>query len=238
MASRTTQLALTAALTCASVLTLAGASPQGEFAQAQRANQSALREYAWKSRTELKLDGESKATTLDLVRHDIDGRLQKTRIGGSADEQVAKPTAPLGRGGLIQNRIVARKKGQFEELVRGLGALAGSYAELPHDRLEAFTKDAAMSQGEGALTGTIRIHGRNVLSTGDAMTVWIDPRTFMIRRVEIATALKGKPVDVASDYRTLDNGVTYQARSLVRYPDKELELMVETFDYEHVGPAR
>jgi hypothetical protein len=38
-----------------------------------------------------------------------------------------------------------------------------------------------------------------------------------------------------ADYRSLDNGLTYQARAVLRYPEKEVELTVESFEYRHVG---
>jgi hypothetical protein len=239
MASWNRQAATTAVLAIVSAIALAGSgSPQTEFIRAQQANKAALREYTWKRRTELKLKGETRNVTLELVRYDIDGRLQKTPIGGSADDRDAKPSAPLGRGGLLQHRIVAKKKGQFEELMRDLAALAGSYAELTPSQLQAFGRGATISPGDAPLTGTVRLHGRNVVASPDDMSVWIDPKTFATRRVEIETTLESKPVDLTSDYRTLDNGLTYQARTVLRYLDKELELVVESFEYQHVGTSR
>jgi hypothetical protein len=51
------------------------------FAESQKANAQALRQYSWKSRTEIKLKGESKNVTLEQVRYDENGKLQKTPIG-------------------------------------------------------------------------------------------------------------------------------------------------------------
>jgi hypothetical protein len=36
------------------------------------------------------------------------------------------------------------------------------------------------------------------------------------------------------DYRSLSNGLTYQARTLLRYPYKQMSLTVETYDHQHV----
>ena len=55
-----------------------------QFAQAQKDNSTALKQYTWKSRTELKLKGESTNVKLEQVRYDIDGKLQKTDIGAPA----------------------------------------------------------------------------------------------------------------------------------------------------------
>jgi hypothetical protein len=235
MATWLRQPALTATLALASAIAVAALSPQTDFMQAQRANQAAMREYTWKSRTELTLKGETKRVTLELVRYDIDGRLQKTRIGGEAAERKEGLALPPGPAAIIRNRIVAKRTGDFEDLLHELAALAASYASLSPDRLQDFAARATMSQGEGPMLGTIRIHGRDVLTPADAMNVWIDPRGSTTRRTEIATTLDGKPVDVVIDFRTLDNGLTYPARRVLRYPEKSLELVVETFEYQHTG---
>ena len=87
-----TVVALLAAITV-------GSAQQKEFVQAQQANKAALREYTWKSRTELKLKGESKKLTLEQVRYDIDGKLQKTPIGAPPAQEQAPAPSRGRRGG-------------------------------------------------------------------------------------------------------------------------------------------
>src|SRR5581483_5485634 len=48
----------------------------------QQANEQALRQYTWKSRTEVRVGGEVKSILLEMVRYDANGQLQKTPIGG------------------------------------------------------------------------------------------------------------------------------------------------------------
>ena len=61
------------------------AQDKEKFAQAQQQNKEALKQYAWKSRTELKMKGESKNISLEQVRYDLDGKLQKTPLTGGAE---------------------------------------------------------------------------------------------------------------------------------------------------------
>jgi hypothetical protein len=203
-----------------------------EFLQAQQANAAALREYTWKSRTELSLKGEVKFVTLDQVRHDLDGRRQKTRIGGTPDpsEERFDPLAP--RVGPVRRIVAAKKKEEFKELMKDLSALAESYAHPPLETLHAFARQAARTKTIDA--GLVRVQGRNLIVTGDSMIVWIDPLTSLIRRAQIDTTLDGARVEMAVDYRNLANGLTYQARTLLRYPHKQLSLTVETYDHQHV----
>jgi len=218
------------AFTSAAVLG-AQSARSGDFARAQQANNAALRTYTWKSRTELKVKGETKKVTLEHVRFDIDGQLQKTRIGGTADD------LPRGRrGGPIKQRIVAKKIEDFKEEMSALAALAASYGHLSHERLDAFAKGSTIGRDESLYPGTIRIDGRDVLMADDSMTVWIEPATYMTRHVEIRTRFEDDPVRLVADYRTVVNGPTYQARAVLRYPEDQIEVVVENFEFMRQNP--
>jgi hypothetical protein len=200
------------------------------FAESQKANAQALRQYSWKSRTEIKLKGESKNVKLEQVRYDLNGKLQKTPIG--SPPQAAPAPAPGGRGGRIKKKVIESKKEEFGEMMQGLGQLVASYGQLPPEKMQAFAANATKGQGEGAMQGTARIQGLNVLQQGDSMTMWIDPASQMIRRVEIQTIYDKKPATLIAEYRSVPNGPTYVARSVLTYPEKNVELTVDNYDYE------
>ena len=206
---------------------------------AQQANAAALREYTWKSRTELSLKGDVKSVTLEQVRYDLDGRRQKTRIGGSPESPaVAQRVGPFApQGGPVRRIVAAKKKAEFEDLLRDLSALVESYAHPSLETLHAFARQATHTKTIEA--GLVRVQSRNLVVSGDSMIVWIDPLTSMIRRTEIDTTLHGERVEVAVDHRSLSNGLTYQARTLLRYPHKQMALTIETYDYQHeLGGSR
>src|SRR4051812_48299996 len=208
------------------------AQDKPSFAESQKANAQALRQYSWKSRTEIKLKGESKNVKLEQVRYDANGKLEKTPIG--APPAAAPPPAQGGRGGRsgrVKAKVVENKKEEFGELMQGLGQLVASYGQLPPDKLHAFKANATTGRGEGALQGTAQIQGHDVLEQGDSMTIWIDPASQMIRRVEIKTIYDKKPATVVADYQTVPNGPTYMARAVLTYPEKSVELTVDNSDY-------
>ena len=218
------------------VTNVSDAQDKGEFAEAQKQNSEALKQYTWKSRTEIKMKGESKNVKVEQVRYDIDGKRQKTEIGGSPEPQSEKPKARRrGGGGRAKAKIIEKKKKEFAEMMQALGKLVASYGQIPPDKMQAFVKNAQMSPGEGEQAGTMRIQGGDVLQPGDAMTLWINPASQMMKRIEIETTLEEKPVTVVSEYQSLADGPTYQARSVVSYPAKEVELIVENYDYQRVG---
>jgi len=148
---------------------------QPSFAESQKANAQMLRQYTWRSRTEIKLKGESKNVKLEQVRYDANGTLEKTPIGAPAAAAPQAQGNRGGRGGRLKAKVIENKKEEFGELMQGLGQLVASYGHLPPDRLEAFKATATTGRGEGALQGTAQIQGVNVLEQGDSMTIWIDP---------------------------------------------------------------
>jgi hypothetical protein len=204
------------------------------FAESQKANAQALRQYSWKSRTEIKLKGESKNVKLEQVRYDLNGKLQKTPIGGPPP-QAAAP-AQGGRGGRLKKKVIENKKEEFGEMMQGLGQLVASYGQLPPEKLQAFAANATKGRGEGAMQGTAQIQGVNVLQPGDSMTLWIDPASQMMRRVEIKTIYDKKPATLVAEYRSVPNGPTYMARAVLSYPEKNVELTVDNYDYEPSTP--
>ena len=234
------RIQITVLLTIGLASVVASAEQKEQFVQAQQANKAALREYTWKRRTELKLKGESKKVTMEQVRYDIDGKLEKTAIGGAPEQPPKEPPASGRgrRGGRVKAKVIENKKEEFAELMQNLGALAASYGQLPQDKLQAFASTATVAKGEGADAGMVRIQGANVLVDGDSMSIWIDPTSYMMRRVEIGTALEKKPVRLVSEYRDVNDGPTYQARAVLQYPEKQVELTVENFEYQHVGASR
>ena len=224
-----------AALLLALGSTLVLAQGQPTFVESQKANAQALRQYSWKSRTEIKLKGESKNVKVEQVRYDVNGKLQKTPIGGPPPAAAAPATGGRG-GGRVKNKVIENKKEEFGEMMQGLGQLVASYGHLPPEKMQAFAAGATKGKGEGAMEGTAQIQGANVLLQGDSMTMWIDPASLMMRGVEIKTLYEGKPATLITDYKSLPNGPTYMAQAMLTYPEKNVELTVDNYEYAPSQP--
>ena len=57
----------------------------------------------------------------------------------------------------------------------------------------------------------------------------------MMRRVEIHTFYEDNEVSLTVEFRRVVDGPTYPARTILQYPQRELELTVENHDYQNVG---
>jgi hypothetical protein len=223
----------------AGVLLVAGLAAEIQdkmtFAEAQKVNAQALRQYIWQSRTEIKVKGESKKVKLEQVRYDIDGKLEKTPLGGTPDAAPAQPSGGR-RGGRLKERIVENKKEEFAKEMQDLGALVTSYAHMPPDKAQAFAKSATVTKGSGDTAGLIQLQGTNVMQPGDTVTVWADPQSQAMRTVEIQTALEKNPVTVQATFGPVSTGgPTGMLKAVLIYPERKIELTIENFDHQRVA---
>jgi hypothetical protein len=161
-----------------------------KFAQAQQQNAQALRQYTWKSRTEILKGGETKNVQINLMRYAVDGTIEKRLVSSTPQQNL--PT----RG--IRGLIAQKKKEEFMETLDSLAKLAKSYGELPPAQMHRFMAAATVTPEMVIEQKLFRISGGNVLQPGDSMTLWVDAVTRRLRRVEVHTTLERKPVRVES----------------------------------------
>ena len=195
-----------------------------KFAQAQKQNAQALRQYSWKSRSQVRKDGDIKSTKLFLTRYAADG----TQVQVLLEEDSAK----LPKFGL-RGMIAKKKKEEAAQLIEALQKLAKSYGELPPAKMQEFMGRATAILETNTPQPLLRLEANDVLQPNDSMTVWVDANTRRQRRIEINSSYDAKPVRIVSEFKDLPGGPTYMARSVVDYPGEELTLTVENFDHQH-----
>jgi hypothetical protein len=203
----------------------------GKVAKMQQANSEALREYTWKTRTEIKKDGETKIIRLDQVRYAVDGGLQQTQLSLTAPE--------IPTGGL-RGKIARKKKAQFTELVDGLKAVAKSYGKLPPEKMARLMESASITLVDTAGGKLLRVNGTDILQSGDSMTIWIDPILQRQRKIEVMTTFEGNTLRVISEFRDIVGGPSYLARVAIDYPEEKLLITTDNFDHsrqEAIGGA-
>ena len=197
-----------------------------KFAMAAKQNAMALQQYTWKSQTQIRKEGDVKATKLYSNRYAADGTVVQLLL----QEESAK----LPKFG-IRGMVAKKKKEHAQDLIEALQRLAKSYGELPPAKMQEFMKTATATLETNTAEPLLRLESTNILQPGDSMIVWLDANTRRQRRVEINSTFDEKPVRIVTEFRDLPNGPTYVARSVVDYPREELTLTMENFDYEHLG---
>ena len=204
--------------------------PQGlnpeQVAATIKGNAQALKAFSYQQRMQLQLKGETKKVTLNQITHDMSGNEQKTLLS----EEPASGGQPSG--GRLKQRVVAKKTGEFKDMMHSIAALVKSYTELPPQQMQASLKQASFSQGEGDMAGSVQILMRNVNQQGDSMTIWIDRTAMLFRKAEIATTYEGNPVTTTANYAMLPSGQVYMAQAVLNYPKKEVVVEIDNSNYQ------
>lgn len=195
---------------------------EAKFAAAQLENSKELRQYSWKTRTEVWKDGESKSVQVSVIQFAADGTLHPTQISST---QAAVPS------GGIKGLIAKKKKEELVLITNGLSILAKSYASLPSGKLERFMRTATVKHEVTTAQQLVAIHGVDVLEPGDSMTIWVDAMTRRQIRVQIQTSFDNKPVKIVSEFKDLPNGPNYAARTVIEYSAEDLTITTENTDH-------
>ncbi len=188
---------------------LQGQSPS-ELAQRLAENSSALRQYTWTMRAEVRINNQE-SVGLYKMRYDLDGRLQRTPMsGGEQEEQVSPELLALARAAI-------------------------AYAQPRPNIFQAFMSTAEMWEGRGSGQGTVRIEGSGMMVADDSVTITVV--NGRARKMEVRSSLQDQAIFVTADYQTISNGPTHVARLTVSQPATGMELKIENFDYIGTAPA-
>jgi hypothetical protein len=206
--------------------TMAQGQQDQKFAQAMKQNALALRQYSWKSQTQIRKDGEVKGTKVYMNRYAPDGTVVQLLLEESS--------AKLPKFG-IRGLVAKKRKEEAMELIDALQRFARSYGELPPAKMQEFMTRATATLETTTSQPLLRLEAGNVLQSGDSMVVWLDANTRRQRRIEINSTFDSKPVRIVTEFKDIANGPTYMARSVLDYPHEELTLTMENFEYEHVA---
>ena len=205
-------------------------NPQ-QVAATIKANAQALKSFSYQQSMQLQLKGETKKVTVNQVSHDPLGNEQKTLLS----ENPSADSPDSSGGGRLKKKIVAKKTGEFKEMMEDIAQLVKAYTELPSEQMHASLQKAVFSQGQGDMAGSIQIQMQNVIQQGDAMTIWIDRQAMLFRRVSIATSYENNPVTVTANYAMLPSGHVYMGQAVLNYPKKEVVVQIDNSNYQRNG---
>lgn len=187
-------------------------------------NQQALQKYIWQSRVQVEVDGEEKKVDLFQVRYNLAGQLERTRLGGSAQDQ-KEPRGPL------------RKR-----VVKGRQADAAEFAQSVKDQLHAYMSPVTFGKiVDNAFMrmddDTVTLRAQNVRTKGDTVEVALVKATRQPMSMRIESTVDDEPVKVEVTFQKLADGPNYPARQIVdtQLGSKRLQITTENFDYSKLG---
>lgn len=191
-----------------------------QYAENARQNATVMKQYSWKMRVEMTVDGKTKPAQIYQMRYDVDGVLQKTPL--TAPEPVKK------KRGLIRGAIQKEKIEDFKEWAEQLAETVKSYMTPSPGTMMDFYSKATMSP---APDGTAQMSAGGFLQKGDKATFWVNKETSAPVRYQFSTTLDGDPVDGNVEFHRVTDGPQYAARVTVSVPARKVTAKIENFDY-------
>jgi hypothetical protein len=105
----------------------------GQLKESMAKNKQALAQYTWVETVTISLKGEEKKQQHYQVQMGPDGKPQKT----SLDSAPAAQPQSSGRGGRLKQRVVEKKKEEYEDYAEQMKALAQQYVPPDKDLIQA-----------------------------------------------------------------------------------------------------
>ena len=194
-----------------------------QVAAGMKSNQEALRDYAWQSRVSVEVDGEEKKADLYQVRYNMDGELEKTRMGGEAEEKKV-------RGPMRKHKVKKAKK-NANEFAGELGDQIEAYLQ-PDSVAKALSTAFARVDG-----GILLLHSQDIVQDGDSVDFGLVETTKQPMTLTVETTADGSPVEVEVTFQRLDDGPNYAAQTVVNttFEGKKLKIVTENFSYAKQG---
>jgi hypothetical protein len=194
---------------------IAGAADLRSFSNKFKQNRQELREYRWKSRVEMLLEGRAETVQVFDVSHDSDGLLHKAPIPAEQD-----------------GKKITKKQRQLLALQVDLQALIDAYLEPDERTAEQYFDRSAVWQGQGRVDGETHLKARNVRRQSDEVSLWLDSETGVPRELLIVTSDGGEPVRVTTEFAQLEAGPFFPASVVVETEIKEKKVVMRAKNYD------
>jgi hypothetical protein len=195
-----------------------------ELKESMAKNKAALATYTWKETVTISLKGEVKKVQHYQVREGSDGKPQKTSL-----DPAQQPQQP--QGGRLKQRVVAKKKEEFEDYAEQMKTTAGQYLPPDKDLIQgAYQKGNVALSPDGS---NVKITITNYVKQGDSMVIEFDKAKKQIASIAIKTYLDspsdGLTLNVTFD--SLQDGTSHVSSTTINGESKQLIVATANGDY-------
>jgi len=202
----------------------------GELKASMAKNKQAIAQYTWHETVVISLKGEQKKTQNYQVRMGSDGKPQKTSLDQPAQPQQAQG----GRGGRLKQRIVEKKKEEYEDYAESMKVLAGQYIPPDKDAIQgAYAKgNVSFTPGAGS-PDEIKITILNYVKQGDSMTIFFNKAKKQISSIKIASYMDD-PTDgmnLSVQFSSLPDGTSHVSAVTIDGVKKQLTIATQNSNY-------
>ena len=200
----------------------------GDLKDAAAKNKETLAKYTWTERVTISLNGQERKQERFQVRMGPDDKPIKTPIDAPAQTQSAG-------GGRLRQRIVEKKKEEFQEYADQMKSLAQQYIPPEKDLIqEAYSKgNLSITPGAGGAPGRIQFLIRNYIRNGDSVTIIFDKDQKQLVSISIHSWMDD-PSDVMNlsvRFDKLPDGTSHAAGATIEGVRKHLTVVTQNDNY-------
>jgi hypothetical protein len=194
-------------------------------------NKQALAQYTWAEQVTISVKGQQKKVEHFQVRMGADGKPQKT----SLDEAPQQQQAQGGRGGRLRQRVVERKKEEYEDYADSMKELAQKYVPPDKDAIQgAYMKGNVSFTPSAGGPNEVKIDIRNYIKPNDLMTILFDKEKKQIVSIKIASYMDD-PTDAMNltvQFSSLPEGVSHVSAVTIDGVKKQLFIATQNSNYQ------
>jgi hypothetical protein len=196
-----------------------------ELKESMAKNKAALATYTWKETVTISLKGEVKKTQHYQVRNGPDGKPQKTSL-----DPEAAPAQP--QGGRMKQRIVAKKKEEYQDYAEQMKALAAQYVPPDKDLIQA-----AVAKGNVAFAPSAtetKITFTNYVKPNDSMVIMFNKATKQITSIAIKSYMDSPSdgMNLNVNFESLPDGTSHVSSTTIEGVSKQLTVATQNGDYQ------
>jgi Rieske Fe-S protein len=205
-----------------------------EIKQSSAANQQKLRQYQWTETTNVTLKGQPKPPKQSLARYGPDGKVQKTPIDTPQPQPQQQQAG--GRGGRIKQRVIEKKKEEFQEYGAQIKTLLALYLPPDPQHMQQAFQAGKASLNKGSGTADIVFH--DYALPGDQMTLSFDTAAKKISTINVKTYMDDPKdtVTLAVQFASLPDGTHYVQKTDLNATAKQLQVTTISSNFQPLTP--
>ena len=189
-----------------------------DVADAQKANQAAVTKYSWHAKTILNMDGAEKATVINEMRFNTEGKLEATQVGGESSVEQK-------RG--VRGRQQKKKTADMSEYLNNVLELSFQYIFMSKGTLVDMFDKAKITEGEKS----IDISAADLFVKGDVLTMTVDPATNLATGLTFTTTMGEDTINGTVTMKMLEKGPGTPAHVEIDIPTQKIKISSETYDW-------
>src|SRR6478735_2788012 len=188
------------------------------ISKADDANTEKLKEFVWKRKSDVSVNGALKLTTITEFSFDAEGKLQAKMVDADSDVKQQR-----GLRGRAQKNAV---EGKMDYIGKSL-ELALAYTYMTKGQLIDFFSKATVTEKNGIIEAV----GENVNVQGDKLIVHVDAKTNLYLDKKFNSLLGKDPVEGEIKYEKFSSGVNHGSTTVLNMPVQKMKIDAMNQDY-------